>query len=230
MSYNFGQFRRKQVDSYLTPLTYNLTTTQIESNLSAGVFFNEKIAELNLNSIDENGKQKGYYIKFKIYKQESSNQIITVKLVNTDKNIDNVQKIKTLSLNAGLATEYMTFEMIIAPNSNYNQICFELTRTSEDFSQVNEDGTYGRIINVEIEALSSIYNILNYLNPSIEGKGKLKQIGVQGPTGMLMCINGEEIRIGRTGIYEINYGIAINSIGFIIEPNDGKNFLMDYQY
>lgn len=229
MSY-FGQFRRKQVDSYLTSLTYNLITAQVESNLSTGVFFNEKIAELDLNSIDENGKQKGYYMKFKIYKQETSNQIITIKLINTDKNIDNVQKIKTLSLNAGLATEYMTFEMIIAPNSNYNQICFELTRTSEDFSQVNEDGTYGRTINIEIDNLSSIYNIINYLNPSIEGKGKLKQIGVQGPSGMLMCINGEEIRIGRTGIYEINYGIAINSIGFVVEPNDGKNFLMDYQY
>ena len=47
---------------------------------------------------------------------------------------------------------------------------------------------------------------------------------------MLMCINGEEIRIGRTGIYEINYGISINTIGFIVEPNDGKNFILDYQY
>ena len=45
-----------------------------------------------------------------------------------------------------------------------------------------------------------------------------------------MCINGESIYIGRTGIYEINYGISISSIGFVVEPDDNKNFIMDYQY
>lgn len=229
MSYNFGQFRRKQIDSYLIPLNYNLEDIQIESNLSAGVFFNEKVIKVDLNSIDEGGKQKGYYIKFKIYRQETSNQVIEIKLVNTEKEKDNIQKIKTVSVEAGVPTDYIFFEAIITPNSNYNQICFELIRTSDDFNR-NEDGTYGRVLEMEVEGLSSIYNIINYLNPSIDNKGKLKQIGVQGPIGMLMYINGEEIRIGRTGIYEINYGIAINTIGFIIEPNDEKNFLMDYQY
>ena len=32
---------------------------------------------------------------------------------------------------------------------------------------------------------------------------------------MLMCINKEQIRIGKSGIYEINNGIKINFIGFV---------------
>ena len=78
--------------------------------------------------------------------------------------------------------------------------------------------------------VTSIFNVISFLNSSIENKGKLKQIGVQGPAGLLMCINGESIYIGRTGIYEINYGISISSIGFVVEPDDNKNFIMDYQY
>ena len=232
MSYNFGQFRRGQVKSYLTTIPYELSTIEVESPLSKGVVFTNPVMNFSednlLSSIDDSGKQKGYYLKFKIYKQEKE-QLITLKLIDTQKTTENTQIIKDFKIEAGLLTDSLTFEIIIAPNSNYNQICFELIRTSDDFNR-NEDGTYGRVLEMEVEGLSSIYNIINYLNPSIDNKGKLKQIGVQGPIGMLMYINGEEIRIGRTGIYEINYGIAINTIGFIIEPNDEKNFLMDYQY
>ena len=62
--------------------------------------------------------------------------------------------------------------------------------------------------------------ILNRQNISIENKGTLKQIGVQGPPGLLMSINGEPIRIGRSGLYEINNGINTTFIGFIVEANE----------
>jgi len=233
MSYNFGQFRRGQIKSYLTTIPYELSTIEVESPLSKGVVFTNPVMNFSennlLSSIDDSGKQKGYYLKFKIYKQEKE-QLITLKLIDTQKTTENTQIIKDFKIEAGLLTDSLTFEIIIAPNSNYNQICFELNRTMEDYNTTNTTGTSGRLIQFEIEKIAHIYNIINYLNPSINNLGKLKQIGVQGPTGLLMCINGEEIRIGRTGIYEINYGISINSIGFIIEENDNKNFLLDYQY
>lgn len=54
---------------------------------------------------------------------------------------------------------------------------------------------------------------------------------------MLMCINGEEIRIGPSGIYEIKNGYIINFIGVvprISRDSTGAigrdNFLIDYQY
>lgn len=233
MSYNFGQFRRGQIQSYLTPVPYELSIIQVESPLSKGVIFNEKVMnfskDISLIALDEGGKQRSYYLQFKIYKQITE-QLITLKLINTDKTTENTQIIKDFKIEPGLSTESMAFEIIIAPNSDYNQICFELNRTIDDYNKYNEDSTYGRLIEVEVDKIADVYNVIDYLNPFIDKKGKLKQIGVQGPVGLLMSIDGEEIRIGRTGRYEINYGIAVNSIGFIVEENDEKSFLLDYQY
>ena len=203
MSYNFGQLRRKQIKSYLTNINYQLSTITVPSTDSQSIVYKDQILQLEepLNSVDEMGKQRSYYLRFKIYRKTSSNQLITLKLKNESK------------------------EQIIK-----SQIVFELERTAEDVAQVNEDGTYGRTVTIEIDKLASIFNVISFLNSSIENKGKLKQIGVQGPAGLLMCINGESIYIGRTGIYEINYGISISSIGFVVEPDDNKNFIMDYQY
>ena len=54
-----------------------------------------------------------------------------------------------------------------------------------------------------------------------------------------MCINREPIRIGRSGIYELNNGIDITSISFVpkfVPKNNssGSNvldyFIMDFEY
>jgi len=52
-----------------------------------------------------------------------------------------------------------------------------------------------------------------------------------------MCINGEPIRIGPSGIYEIRNCYKIKFLSFIIresEEEDGTyktdNFIVDYQY
>ena len=45
-----------------------------------------------------------------------------------------------------------------------------------------------------------------------------------------MCINGEEIKVGRFGIYEMIKNIKVEYIGFIIKQNDDTFFIMDYQY
>jgi hypothetical protein len=52
---------------------------------------------------------------------------------------------------------------------------------------------------------------------------------------MLMCINGEDIRIGPNGIYEINNGYKITFIGFVVQqsdqtPDKRDYFILDYQY
>jgi hypothetical protein len=64
----------------------------------------------------------------------------------------------------------------------------------------------------------------------------LTKIGIQGPPGMLMCINGEPIRIGPSGIYEIKNGYKINFLSFIRKESyeNGAqqldSFIVDYQY
>lgn len=45
-------------------------------------------------------------------------------------------------------------------------------------------------------------NIINTLASTYE-LTRLIRIGVQGPTGLMMSINGEQIKVGKTGIYEL---------------------------
>ena len=232
--YKFGQFRKSQLSSYLMPLEYTLNNLRVKSSLSEGVTFIDKGIDLSgsniLQALTNDKKQRSYYIRFKIFKL-ATKQTITVRLVNTEKTEDNVQTIESIEIAAGNINDYSTFELILSPNDThtYNQIYFELNRELVDYNMKHEDDTYGRIIRIAIDRLDEIYNVIDYLQTSIDNKNTLKQIGVQGPPGLLMSINGEAIRIGRSGLYEINNGVNTNFIGFIIENNE-KYFILDYQY
>jgi hypothetical protein len=166
---------------------------------------------------------------------------VTVILQKQDGTIeDRTQNLGTLKIEKRdsevAPLEYATFDIVIPPNAEYNQIWFKLNRTLTDYNVVNMDDetnkeTNGRILRAEIVLFAEINNVIDVLNPAIENKGRLKQIGVQSAPGLQMCIDGEQIRVGRSGIYEINNGVNVQFLGFIIEPdNDGKYFLLDYQY
>lgn len=242
MSFNFGQFRRSQVENYLTAIkNYNMTVVETVSPMSASMIFADKTIQLSsdnpLISVNEKNIQQSYFIRFRIYKRADGKQIITIKLNNTNKVSDNMQNIRQIEIPMGSAAESVVFEMIISPNNKYDQIQFILNREGTDYTIGDNlanpselDHYYGRVVRIDVDNFSLIYNVMDYLNTSIDGKGRLKQIGVQGPVGLLMNINGESIRIGRTGIYEINNGVTITSIGFIIEDGNKDNFILDYQY
>lgn len=74
--------------------------------------------------------------------------------------------------------------------------------------------------------------ILNNILP--QGKQNLLKIGYQARPGSLILVNNEPIRIGRSGIYEVNNGTKITS--FMITAPNGDNpdnidaFLLDYAY
>lgn len=234
VSYKFGQFRASQGGSYINALTYALENKRVESSLSKGIVFLDKAIELSGNNQLQGristGKIKSYYLRFKIYKQECA-QVLDIILRNTTLAADNTQTLGTIQVPAGAPDDYSTFEFVITPNENrvFNQIHFELARTIEDYDKLNADGTYGRQIKLVIERLAKIQNLIDTLNPSIDNKGALKQIGVQSVPGLIMCINGEQIKVGRSGIYEIKNGIQVTFIGFIVENGD-KYFILDYQY
>ena len=231
MSFQFGQFRRSQLDSFLTPLKYKIEQAKIKSTISTTVTFVDNVISLTdaLKPTEQDGiRAKNYYIRFRVYKKANP-QTIIIKLINTNKQTDNIQNLRTIVVDAGRETEYNTYEIVIPPNNNYNQIKFELQRELEDYNKKNSDGTYGRICKIEVIRLDEIYNVIDYLT-TIINKSALLQIGVQSAPGLLMCINGEEIRVGRSGLYEILNGYKVTFIGFIVEPNDNKHFMLDYQY
>ena len=233
MSFQFRQFRRNQLSSFLTPLSYELTTITSQSTISSAITFLDNILILSGNNIikpteSDGVRTKNYYIRFKVYKKANP-QTIKIKLVNTNKTSDNIQVLKSIVVEGGRESDYSSYEIVISPNNTYNRILFELQRELEDYNTINQDGTYGRICNIYIDRLDEVYNVINHLS-SLINKTSLLQIGVQSAPGLLMCINGEEIKVGRSGLYEILNGYKISFIGFIVEPDDNKYFILDYQY
>lgn len=85
---------------------------------------------------------------------------------------------------------------------------------------------------------NNIYLMTNIIDTfaSTYGLTELIRIGVQGPTGLMMSINGEQIKVGKTGIYELNdVNIKITYLGFALKENvlnvDGyDNFILDFEY
>lgn len=250
MSYKFAQLRRSQLNNndFLSPMSYELNDIITKPAISSdNISFVDKVINLlgnsKLDSIDEKGINKSYYLRVKI-KQQQEEQKITIKLIKSDKiGEENEQKIETITVNSG--NDYSSFDFIITPNSLYNKIKFELNRTQKDYITLNTTYTeesldsdsflllsiYGRTMDITIETFGEIKNLItNKINPAIGYTGILKQIGVQGKPGLLMCINGEAIRVGRSGLYEINNGMDITFINFIIEEGDNQHFLLDYQY
>ena len=121
---------------------------------------------------------------------------------------------------------YQEYEAIVMPNSeDYNTLVFERIRATA------ADST-GQYYSVGISEVS-LYELANAMPP---GVSKIHQLGLQGPPGLLFSVNGEELRIGKSGIYELK-DITVTKLGFVIKNTspipfaDGKDyFILDYYY
>ena len=226
--YNIGQFRRPQLDSYMTSLTAELDQAITSDVTSEVINFYNACGNLTGDNVLNN--QNCYYLRFGIQQRSDSEQVFYLKLRNTEESEDNEQLVEEYRVSRGVGTVY--FEVILAPNSTYNQILWELQRTALDYKMINIDGSYGRVANVVIDNYSRLIDIITVLKSTYTNLEYLTKIGIQGPPSLLMCINREQIRLGKTGIYELNNGINVTSISFI--PKDSVNgldyFIMDFEY
>lgn len=225
--YNFGQFRKTQLDSYSTPMTMELGYQQ---NRSADGITAFQDACGNLSGDNILDSQNSYYLRFGVQRRSDSEQKFQLKLRNTSVEEDNEQLIQEFTLSRGSGTTY--FEVLISPNATYDQIFWELQRKVIDYQIENPDDTPGRkmVITVNNGYFTKLINVVNVLRSTYPNLGYLSKIGVQGPPSLLMCINREPIRIGNSGIYEINNGIIhITSISFVPQSTSDY-FIMDFEY
>ena len=231
MSYTIGQFRRDMLNTqnYMESVSYSILPVDIETDSSLGVIFTDYAIRFS-NRIQYGNS---YYIKIGLKRTEYQ-QIISINLSNQSGLDSSVQNINTIIIppKDNSINETAILELVFSPNTSYDQIMLTLQRTAYDYTIENERGTSGRLIKIdENEVITAqIYNILKTL-----GVNSLNKIGVQGPPGLLMCINGQDIRIGPNGIYEIKNGYKITFIGFIIQESDDTAdkkdyFILDYQY
>ena len=226
---NVGQFRCTQMSNYgdNISVTLDMQETSLSSESVSG---NDLIFQNICINLQNNNLQNGqhYYLKFGVQRMNSE-QRFYLKLKNTNVDADNEQFIKEYVVAAG--TGWIYFETIISPNNVYNQILWELQRTVADYTII-QNNISGRVmtINNENSILSRLIDVITYLQSTYNENNLtyLKKIGIQGPPSLLMCINGEEIRIGKSGIYQLyNESIRITSINFV--PNDAY-FIMDFEY
>lgn len=234
MSYAIGQFRRDTLNTYLNKINFIKQEIQTSSSdISEDITFTDIAFKLEGGVVFD--KNKNYYFKLQI-KKTQYNQNFQVTLQNIENQNTSVQKIKNFYISAKQEQEIndiVVINIVFNPIVNFTHLVLRLSRTYEDFLIIKQQGQekkYGRLIEINDEGCEffQIKNILDSLN----GISQFKKIGIQGPSGLLMCINGEEIRIGPSGIYQIKNGYKINFMGFIITSENSSDdyFILDYQY
>ena len=139
--------------------------------------------------------------------------------------------------------------MLITPRkSGYNGLIFQLKRIQEDGDIINSakvqkgntatrTNVSGRFIDInstidgstKVKDTFHIYEVNNLNNIILDSQGKtINRIGLWGHPELIFSINGEELKIGQSGYYELDDfdidSIAVCAIG----PQD--TFILDYQY
>lgn len=208
MAYVLGQYN-KNISVHDDNIFMTLVTTgaadRRTSQGDSGVSGLESMFEDECVRINALSDVRNYYFHGKIKRMETD-QVFYIKLVyyspsTQEENVE--QYIKTVSVSKGDPDEWVDVEFLFTPLLGFDCILFELQRSVSDY---RDEIRYPKIA---YEELSIVNNIIT---SRISNGAKLIKIGVQSHPGLLMCINGEEIRTCRTGVYELKNGIM--TVGF----------------
>lgn len=148
----------------------------------------------------------------------------------------------TTKVNAAIMTESWkqditgitkSVEIVFRPVvSGMNYLKLQMVRTTQDSSIrtviTDADGKSSTVEGRAIQLADVSYKLhkLNNLLPS--NLSSFSRIGVWSHSGLLMSINGEEIRVGASGYYELAV-LPITSLG-IVARGYQDNWTLDYEY
>ena len=203
MAYIIGQYNHNNASSddasFITPITTGRVSRRNNSGdmgvmgNSLSPFEDECITDLNLISSEY------YYFRGQI-KRMTAPQTFVIKLVNfNDTGTGSVEQfIKQITVQGGDREEWVSVEFIFHPVVAFDTILFQLQRTIDDYR------TFARYPKIDYQQLGSINNIIN---SKIDIGISLLKIGVQSHPGLTLCINGEELHISRSGVFEIKNGV-----------------------
>lgn len=238
MAYDIGQIRSPSISNFydtinLNTLEWNYTIVDDETEAVDPLKFKDPYLPFNSGNLLIQGEH--YYLRFDV-KKTTTTQNISLKLKNPSNDIEDIeeeiQNLKTYNIQSTTQSNNIeTHELIFTPNKNYSQILWELKRSVQhDYNFENQsidDNSIGRKIEISNIVLYKIKNIL--LDLSLFDKFyKIIKIGIQGPSALLICINGQQIRIGKSKIFEINEEISIDFLGFV--PKANEYFIIDYEF
>ena len=169
-----------------------------------------------------------YYVHVQI-KRLRTDQTFRIKLlvgqnINSDVSTNDFdthqQYIKTIHIAPDYSidhSEWVDCEFIFTPLQDFNVLFFEMVRNSDDFRIRINNNSNSAVKNMSIQPrfasilfleVSKVNNLLEFANHfKSPGIKEFLKMGVIGESGLMMCINREEIHIGKTGIYEVKNGL-----------------------
>lgn len=183
------------------------------------------------------------------YEKSNNGTIIKYYYCTGGKNYVEITKFNDLLVAATWRTattkNYGIFEMTFRPiDSGFTHILFRMVRKAEDYNiqQTDSKGktVYGRYVNNNNVSytLYELKNIVSQLTGSAQIP--LSRIGVWSHPGLIMVINGEEIRVTANGYYELDV-LPITSLAIVARNSADKDednnayglidfFTLDYEY
>ena len=203
MAYNIGQLRKSGNNSLYT--TVIEPTIQQVDIIDHSVEFKNSAFDYVLSST------QCYCLRFNARIENDFNpRRFRVKLINN-----------TSSLIIGDYSDVFSrsIEIVFQPNGTYNRVEFELIRNASDYDSSPA--------NLVIENVQLI--LVNNLLGSLINSDTIIKLGVQSRPGFLMVIDGEAIKVGRTGIYQLHEGVSIRYFGIVVTSDEDK-FIIDYKY
>lgn len=222
MTYTVGQIAQPNsndpsdnpVDSIYMKIFKNAEAIEMSF---AGVGLPDKAVQLTDGTLFLNNVP--YFFHGKIKREETEN-VFNVYLVKgaKDGEIGSTEKrqfVAMVTVPIGTGFEDVAFSFMPYESEEFDTIIFKKSYSNKGLMPGDTNDT--------IIAYIEISSILNRLG---EGKA-FKRIGVQSRPGLRMCLNKEEIFIGRSGIYELHNGIiTINFFSVVTEAD----FTSPYDY
>lgn len=158
------------------------------------------------------------------------------------KNFNSIKVIRSWELK-DTVEDIATYKFAFSPKYNltegYSYLLIETDRNNlwtNEIQYVDNDDTYNGTY-LDLNSVSAKLYIVNNLLEGVNsgtsqiksGTNVLSHIGIWGHPEQIIVINGEEIKIGRTGFYEIkDYDITF--LGMVVQDYNTDRFTIDYEY
>jgi hypothetical protein len=194
MSYVLGQYNQissSDDSNYMSLITSGTPSRRASTTSGNDFVFYDECLIVNSLSLDAH-----YYLHAKIKSFQSASQTFDIYLVKYD-DIGSNQKqfVKKITIPQGNKI-WNDLEFIFTPLAeDFDCILFERQKVTEDY--ISGTQLYSQIL----------YEELSLIKTDILQGRELIKMGIQSRPGLITCINGEEIRLGKNGTYEIKNGI-----------------------
>lgn len=170
---------------------------------------------------------KIFYNNNVIYLCDKNGEIIQENGSNKNYKTDNF-KWKTYTFVNNFDTEKgenITREFLVYPESNYDAIYFYLVPINEDSNMLYDNGNrIGRHVTISQDVTIEVAEVSKVNLPE---NAIINNIGIWGRSEQLMLLNGQELKIGPSGYYELK---NFNVDSLYIVNNDDDKYTIDIQY